>query len=219
MIRIFLASLALALLGTALPLAAQEQENGGRAQLDHFAEGLQSLHARFGQQVISADGTLQDSSEGEVWLRRPERFRWEYGGDFPELVVADGERVWIYDEMLEQVTVKNQAAASVNSPLTLLTDPDRLEEQFEVREVGQAEQMHLLELRARDQEGEFERILLGLEDALLKLMIMEDAFGLRTEIRFEDVVINPELDDSLFQFTPPQGVDVIGDLAETGALR
>ena len=90
MIRTTMALLALALLGAVNPLGAQE--NGARAQLDRFAEGLQTLHARFEQQVISTDGALQDRSEGEVWLRRPERFRWEYGGDFPELVVADGER-------------------------------------------------------------------------------------------------------------------------------
>jgi outer membrane lipoprotein carrier protein len=217
MIRTTLALLALALLAAVNPLGAQE--NGARAQLDRFADGLQTLHARFEQQVISTDGAVQDRSEGEVWLRRPERFRWEYGGDFPELVVADGERVWIYDEMLEQVTVRDQGAASMDSPLTLLTDPDRLEEQFEVREMGQAEQMHLLELRARSQESEFERILLGLEAGLLKLMIMEDAFGLRTEIRFDEVEINPELDDELFYFEPPPGVDVIGGLAETAGLQ
>lgn len=219
MIRTVLAFLALACAGTITTLPAMAQVAGARMQLDRFADGLQTLQARFEQQVISSDGVLQDRSEGEVWLQRPERFRWEYGGDFPELVVADGERVWIYDEMLEQVTVRDQDAASANSPLTLLTDPDRLEEQFEVREMGQAEQMALLELRARDQESEFERVLLGMEANRIKLMIMEDAFGLRTEIRFDAVTINPELDDKLFRFEPPPGVDVIGDLVEINALK
>ena len=219
MIRTVLASLALACAGAITSLPAQAQEGGARAQLDRFADGLQTLQARFEQQVISSDGVLQDRSDGQVWLHRPERFRWEYGGDFPELVVADGERVWIYDEMLEQVTVKDQATASANSPLTLLTEPERLDRQFEVREVGQAGQTALLELRSRDQESEFERILLGMEENLIKLMIMEDAFGLRTEIRFDAVTVNPELDDSLFRFEPPPGVDVIGDRVEISALR
>jgi len=189
---------------------AVAQQGPARAQLDRFSNGLDTLHARFEQKVISSDGKVQDSSSGQVWLSRPELFRWEYGGDFPELVVADGEHIWIYDEMLEQVTVKDQALAEIDSPLTLLTDPARLDEQFEAREVGEAEGMQLLELNARNMESQFERILLGLQDDLLAMMVMEDAFGLRTEIRFQQVELNPELEQTLFTFQPPENADVIG---------
>jgi outer membrane lipoprotein carrier protein len=170
------------------------------------------LHARFEQRVVSGDGVVEDSSDGQVWLSRPQRFRWEYGGDFPELVVADGARVWIYDITLDQVTVRDQSSAAADSPLTLLTDPGRLDEQFEVREAGEASDLQLLELRARSAESDFERILLGLRNAGLELMIMEDAFGLRTELRFQEVQRNPVLDEKLFTFEPPDGVDVIGDV-------
>ena len=155
---------------------------------------------------------MQDSSEGEVWLKRPDRFRWEYGGDFPELVVADGSRIWIYDEMLEQVTVKDQAEASSGSPLSLLVDPGRLEQTFEVREAGSTGEAWLLELRAKSMEAEFERFILGLAGDAPVLMIMEDAFGLRTEIRFSGVERNPDLENRLFEFVPPEGADVIGAL-------
>lgn len=183
-----------------------------REQLHLFSSGLESLHARFEQRVVSGDGVVEDSSDGQVWLSRPQRFRWEYGGDFPELVVADGARVWIYDITLDQVTVRDQSSAAADSPLTLLTDPGRLDEQFEVREAGEASDLQLLELRARSAESDFERILLGLRNAGLELMIMEDAFGLRTELRFQEVQRNPVLDEKLFTFEPPDGVDVIGDV-------
>jgi outer membrane lipoprotein carrier protein len=170
----------------------------------------------FEQKVISGDGKVQDSSSGRVWLNRPHLFRWEYGGDFPELVVADGSRIWIYDEMLEQVTVRNQSDAELDTPLSLITDPGRLEEHFEVREIGEAEQLQLLELTARNPETEFERILLGLGDDQLVLMVMEDAFGLRTEIRFDQIQRNPQIDASLFTFEPPESADVIGDYPGAG---
>lgn len=198
----------LALLLFSLPLHAQT----AREQLDRFSDGLESLRASFSQVVVSADGQLQDSSEGRVWLSRPDRFRWEYGGDFPELVVADGSRIWIHDEMLEQVTVKDQAAASLDSPLALLTDPDKLDVKFEVREVGATDEAALLELRARSMETEFERFLLGMADDQIVLMILEDAFGLRTQIRFTQLERNPQLEPGLFEFTPPEGADVIGAL-------
>jgi outer membrane lipoprotein carrier protein len=217
-------------LSLALPAAAQQQPSAGqqepaaawqkpvppgsaRAQLDAFSAGLETLHARFEQQVVSTDGAVEDRSSGEVWLQRPQRFRWEYGGDFPEVVVADGERVWIYDEALEQVTVEDQSAGELASPLTLLTDPGRLDEQFAVREAGETYGLQLLELRAHSEENDFERILLGLRNGALELMIMEDAFGLRTELRFHDVERNPAVDETRFSFTPPEGVDVVGDVA------
>lgn len=201
-------SAALFLAMVSQPLLAQT----AREQLERFSDGLESLHAGFSQLVVSPDGQLQDESHGEVWLARPDRFRWEYGGDFPEVVVADGERIWIYDEMLEQVTVRSQAETGDGSPLSLLTEPGRLDDQFEVREAGSTGEAQLLELRSRSMEADFERILLGMAEDAPALMIMEDAFGLRTEIRFSEVQRNPALEDGLFEFTPPEGADVIGAL-------
>lgn len=195
-----------------MPPSVTAQSGPARTQLEQFSKGLQTLRAHFDQQVIGTDGSLEDESSGRLWLSRPRLFRWEYGGDFPELLVADGDHVWIYDEMLEQVTVKDQSRLSSDSPLTLLTDLSHLDEQFEVRELGEADGMQLLELRARKLETEFERVLLGLKDQTLLLMAMEDAFGLRTEIRFRDIERNPVLDASLFRFDPPPDTDVIGDV-------
>jgi outer membrane lipoprotein carrier protein len=183
-----------------------------RAQLQRFSEGLETLYAKFEQQVISPNGATEDGSSGEVWLSRPRLFRWEYGGDFPELVVADGKNIWIYDEELEQVTVKDQTRAAMDSPLTLLTDPGLLDEQFEVREAGETEEWQLLELRPKNNEADFERILLGLRDDSLQLMVMEDAFGLRTEVTFRMIQRNPVLDSALFTFEPPESADVIGEI-------
>jgi outer membrane lipoprotein carrier protein len=191
---------------------AHGQDGSGRTQLENFSSGLETLHARFEQRVISSDGAVEDGSSGEVWLKRPGLFRWEYGGDYPERVIADGKNIWIHDEVLEQVTVKDQSDAAVNSPLTLLTDLTQLDAQFEVREVGGDGQLQLIELRSRTSESEFERILLGLSEDELRMMIMEDAFGLRTEIRFQQIERNPELDPRLFSFTPPESADVIGEI-------
>ena len=212
MIRSFLLFSTVFLYCLAWPADAQAQPATARAQLERFSDGLESLHALFEQRVISSDGTVADGSSGQVWLRRPRLFRWEYGGDFPEVVVADGRNIWIYDEILEQVTVRNQSQTAVNSPLTLLTDLAQLDEQFEVREVGGVDGLQLLELRSRDAESQFERILLGLVDDSLRMMVMEDAFGLRTEVQFQQVRRNPEIDSSLFTFEPPESADVIGEI-------
>lgn len=201
-----------ALLFLSVADTGQADTQSARAQLERFSNQLETLHAQFEQRVIGTDGVTGDNSSGEVWLRRPGLFRWEYGGDFPEVVVADGKNIWIYDEVLEQVTVKDQTQVAMNSPLVLLIDLGQLDEQFEVREAGASDQWQLLELRSRSAESDFERILLGLNEDSLQLMVMEDAFGLRTEINFIGVERNPELEPGLFTFVPPDSADVIGEI-------
>ena len=195
----------------------QVQEDLGpsaRAELAKFTSGLESLHAQFRQTLTSAEGELMESGTGEVWMQRPDRFRWQHAGEFPELIVADGERLWMYDEALEQVTVREQSGQPEDSPLLLLTEPEGIDRQFIVTELGDIGEMLLLELKVRNAQAEFERVLLGLRDGQLRMMTMEDAFGMRTEIRFEQVERNPQLDPELFRFTPPTGVDVLGGDAE-----
>lgn len=191
--------------------AAHAGEPGpGRSSLETFAAGLETLHANFTQTITSQDGRIESEGAGEVWLARPARFRWAYGGEFPELIVADGQRIWLYDELLEQVTVRQQSALVDDSPLLLLTDLATLDERFTVTEVGEYEDMHLLELVSNSQDSEFERVLLGLAGDGIRIMAMEDAFGLRTEIRFFGVERNPALDAGLFAFEPPENADVVG---------
>jgi len=211
--RLILLTVAL-LLSLAVHEPMMAQSGPARVELERFSLELNTLKAGFEQQVVSNDGRVESLSNGQVWLRRPALFRWEYGGDFPEVVVADGSHIWLYDEMMEQVTVKNQSNLSADSPLILLTDLKRMDEQFEVIELGDDNGMFLLELRARSEEAEFERVILGLQDGTLHLMAMEDAFGLRTEIRFHDIRRNPVLDEALFRFDVPAGADVMGDLPD-----
>ena len=188
--------------------AAMDQP--GRDELNRFANDLRSMHAQFEQRVLRNDGGVESESSGEVWLQSPNFFHWAYGGEFPEQVIADGQRIWIYDEVLEQVTVKSQAEFNNDSPLVILTDIQRLDELYEVREAGDIDGMLLLELRSKNTDAEFDRMLIGLSNGQLQMLAMEDAFGMRTEIHFTAMQKNLRLDSGLFKFTPPDGVDVIG---------
>lgn len=183
-----------------------------RSELEKFSNGLQSLQVNFTQVVKSTDGSIQDETHGSAWLRSPDKLRWVYAGDFPETIVADGSNVWIYDEALEQVTIKPQSNQIADTPLLILTDISQLDQQFLVAELGEFEGMYLLELRSRENESAFERILMGLDATGIRMMVMEDAFGQRTEIRFTDLVRNAEVDPQLFSFTPPEGTDVVGQI-------
>ncbi len=192
-------------------LAAAQEHGPARERLEAFSEGLESLQADFRQAIISPEGETIERGEGAIWMQRPDLFRWQYAGEFPELIVADGARVWMYDETLEQVTVREQSGLAGDSPLMLITDPSSLDQQFVVTELGEDAGVFLLELRVRSPEAEFERVLVGLRGDMLSFMVMEDAFGMRTEIGFDNILRNPALDAGQFEFTPPPGVDIIGD--------
>lgn len=183
-----------------------------RSQLEQFSTGLKDLQLDFTQVVRSQDGRIQAQTQGRAWLQNPDKLRWVYSGEFPEIIVADGRNVWIYDETLQQVTVKPQSHRVADVPMLMLTDTSELDQQFTLAELGDFEGMQLLELKSRDAESEFERILIGLDQNGIRMMIMEDAFGLRTEIRFQNVSRNTGLDANLFRFTPPAGSDVVGEI-------
>ena len=119
-----------------LLLASPLVHADARAQLDAFSGGVKGLSADFRQRVYDPDGRLGEESTGTVQLRAPRQFRWEYLKPFPQLIVADGDHVWVYDPDLEQVNVRNQSAEENNSPLAVLIDPTELERQFKVKEGG-----------------------------------------------------------------------------------
>ena len=174
-----------------------------------YVAGLERFGAGFEQLILSADGAVMESGTGEVWLQRPDRFRWAYHGDFPELIVADGDRVWMYDEGLDQVTVRLQSELAGDSPLLVILDLDRLDERFAVTELGTVTGLQFLELTARSADAQFERLVLGFANGALQRLVLEDAFGMRTELTFREVTRNPEIPESHFRFTPPEGVDLV----------
>jgi outer membrane lipoprotein carrier protein len=194
----------------AVTIAVANEAGPARSELERFANELENFQAEFTQTVKTQDGRIQDQTQGQVWLQSPDKLRWVYTGEFPEVIVADGDNIWIYDESLEQVTVKPQSSQVNGSPLMILTDVSQLDTQFLVTELGDYEEMFLLELKSKDGDSEFERILLGLDSSGVRMMAMEDAFGQRTEIQFDNVIMNPTPDPDLYKFTPPAGTDVVG---------
>ena len=189
---------------------ANDTLGSARSELERFTKDLDYFQADFTQEVKSQDGRIQDQTHGQLWLQTPDKLRWIYSGEFAEIIVADGRNIWIHDVSLAQVTVKPQSRQASDSPLMILADVSQIDEQFNVTELGVLDEMQLLELKSRDTESEFERIILGLDANGISMMIMEDAFGQRTEIQFENTLRNAPAEAELFTFTPPKDADVVG---------
>ncbi len=190
-----------------------------RDRLEAFASNLDALSGEFVQQVYDAEGRLDETSEGSLALKAPRQFRWSYEAPFPQLIVADGDNVWIYDEDLAQVTVRRQSLEEAQSPLTVLTDLSQLERDYTVNESGEKDALAWLTLVPKAEEPAFRQAMLGFgADGALARMVLEDALGQRNEIRFAKWRRNPTLEAATFVFTPPEGVDVVGEPVENAEV-
>ena len=185
--------------------------DSARARLDAFAKGISSISADFSQQSIDPNGGAGKTSTGTLALKAPRQFRWDVARPYKQLIVADGERVWVYDPDLEQVTVRAQGTEEAHSPLTVLTDLAQLDRDFATSEQGSHDGLTWLRLKSKDKEPQFEYCDLGFDAQGLARMEFQDTFGNRTTIAFSHWRRNPQLADGTFRFTPPKGVDVIGD--------
>ncbi|GAB3333263.1 outer membrane lipoprotein chaperone LolA [Marilutibacter aestuarii] len=204
-----LAASGIVLLGLATSLAAQA---GAREDLNRFTQGLQGLDGEFTQKVFDTNGKLKEASSGSLAVEAPQHFRWEYVKPYPQVIVADGETVWIYEPDLDQVTRKPQGEEEKNSPLGALIDPSRLDRQFKVSETGQADGLAWLTLAPKDANvASFDSAQLGFREGALVKMKVVDSLGQRTEIDFSQWKRNPSFGPDTFRFTPPPGVDVIGE--------
>ncbi|MGH8026812.1 MAG: outer membrane lipoprotein chaperone LolA [Pseudoxanthomonas sp.] len=201
----------LLLLGAAL--LAGNAFAGARDELKTFTTGLKGLDGQFSQQVYDAKGKLKESSSGRVALSAPRLFRWEYAKPYPQLIVADGKKVWVYDPDLQQVTVREQGSEEQNSPLSALIDPAKLDRQFNVKESGAAEGLQWLTLTPKNEgDASFQSARLGFgKDGLTRMEVL-DAVGQNTKISFSGWKRNPAFAGTTFKYTPGKGVDVVGDI-------
>lgn len=202
-----------------LTLASSGAHASARAQLDAFSGGIQGLSATFEQRVYDSDNALRETSSGDVQLKAPRQFRWEYRKPFVQQLVADGDHIWIYEPDMEQVTVRQQSLEEHSSPLAMLIDPAELERQFTVSEDGQSEGLSWLLLTPKKpEEAPFDRARLGFNPQGLARMELFDGLGQRTLMQFTGWKRNPEFAAGTFTFVPPPGVDVVGEMAEAAQV-
>lgn len=186
-------------------------EAGAIDQLHQFLQNTRTLKAEFSQIVVARNGRKPQQSSGLVAIARPGKLRWEILKPYPQLVVGDGEKVWIYDPELQQVTVRKAGQAIGSSPAALLSGSNELEKNFSLKEAGEMEGLNWVEATPKASDSGFEKVRLGFAGSDLKAMELLDSFGQTTHIRFSKIERNPALASGNFKFTAPAGVDVVGE--------
>jgi len=176
-----------------------------------FVRNTQSARAEFEQKVYDRNNKVVQESKGSFVFQRPGLFRWVYAKPVDQVIVGDGQRVWIHDRDLNQVTVRKLSNALGSTPAALLAGSADIEKAFELSDAGTRDGLEWLEAKPREREAGFERVRMGFDAEGLRAMELVDHFGQTTRLRFLNLKRNPKVDKSEFRFEPPKGTDVLGE--------
>ena len=176
--------------------------------LRDFAQNVKSGRAAFTQTVTSVDGAKKKDSSGQFEFVRPNRFRFTYAKPFEQQIVADGQKVWLYDVDLNQVTVRAMTQAIGATPAALLAG-GTLDKEFELKALPASDGFEWVQAAPRVKDGPIQSLRVGFKGSVLAALEIVDAFGQRSMLRFTALEQNLKLAEDTFRFTPPKGADVI----------
>jgi outer membrane lipoprotein carrier protein len=179
------------------------------AALREFLAQTKSARGEFTQQVTRGSAQAAPPSSGTFVFERPGKFRWIYAKPYEQVLVADGERLYLYDRDLNQVTVKKMSAALPASPASILFGGNEFERDFVIAEAGTRDGIAWLTATPRARDSQFERIEIGFRDGAPAAMVLADSFGQVSRLVFSRFERNPRLEAQLFRFVPPAGADVL----------
>ncbi|UCG99328.1 MAG: outer membrane lipoprotein chaperone LolA [Burkholderiales bacterium] len=196
--------------GLALALAAAAPAQASAvAALREFLAQTKTARGEFTQQVTRGSAQAAPPSTGTFFFERPGRFRWIYVAPYEQVLVADGQRLFLYDKDLNQVTVRKIAAALPASPASILFGGTDFERDFVVSDAGTRDGVEWLQAVPRAKDSQFERIEIGFRDSVPVAMVLADSFGQVSRLAFSRFERNATLDPQLFRFVPPPGADVL----------
>ncbi len=182
----------------------------GEALVKNFITNVITLQGSFDQSLIDAEGIVVEVTSGTLEIELPNRFRWSYSEPYEQWLIADGLNVWSYDLDLQQVTVKPQQDALANTPALLLGGAKDALAHFNFGGTTVEEVTTWVRLEPKDENSGFNRVELGFIDGKLLRMMFFDNLQQTTLVALHDVTVNEPIDAERFEFSVPDGVDVVG---------
>ncbi len=177
-----------------------------------FLSEFDSMQANFSQTLLNESGEQLEKTSGTLYLQQPGKFHWQYKIPYVQEIISNGEVLWIYDEDLEQLTIREIDRNSIEkTPAAIILGDSRLEMHFEQVDLGNIDGYDWIELTPRDLEAQYKNIRIGFDRRRLGMMIIADNLGQTTRIDFTEVNKNTILSPELFEFNVPDGIDVIDE--------
>ncbi|HLD65761.1 MAG TPA: outer membrane lipoprotein chaperone LolA [Pseudomonas sp.] len=189
--------------------AARADDDASVKRLAPLLNQAQTITARFSQLTLDGSGTQLQETSGELALKRPGLFRWHTDEPQQQLLVSNGEKVWLYDPDLEQVTIQTLDQRLTHTPALLLSgDVSQISENFTITHKEGGDVVDFI-LKPKAKDSLFDSLRLSFRNGVLNDMQLIDSIGQRTNILFLNVKMNAALDSKQFTFEIPEGTDVI----------
>lgn len=186
-------------------------------QFKLFVGSTHSAKGEFSQRLVKSEkkGAPADAaakvsapSTGTFIFARPGKFIWTYQKPYEQLLQADGDKLYIYDKDLNQVTTRKLGSALGSSPAAILFGSNDLEKNFTLRDAGKKDGLEWLEATPKAKDSTFEHIGIGLRSGMPESMVLRDTFGQTSLLSFTKFEKNPALAADQFKFVLPKGADV-----------
>lgn len=192
----------------AMSLPAVSSRADAVDQLRAFSRDAASGRASFTQTVTSPDGAKTKTSSGSFEFMRPNRFRFAYLKPYEQLIVADGEKLWLYDPDLKQATSRRIDQALSATPAALLAG-SAIESDFTLSAQPAAQDVEWVLATPKAKDGAFQSLRVGFRGGVLAAVEVVDSFGQRSLLQFSEVATNVNLPPEHFKFVPPAGAEVL----------
>lgn len=179
-------------------------------QLSKKLANLDDVKSGFVQHTFDGKGSLLQTQQGQLSLKRPNKFLWQSEEPYAQLLISNGETLWQYDADLEQVTEQKLNQKLSATPALLLSgDTEKISQEYEIYSETLQDESHFV-LIPKQQDLLFDRLRLEFNElGLLARMVIKDEVGQKTIIRFQNIQTNQNLSNDAFNFEIPPGVDVI----------
>jgi len=174
-----------------------------------YTRDLNVLSGGFTQEVRDKNGRVSRQSTGTFAIARPGKFRFVYEKPYKQTIVSDGTTVWLYDEDLNQVTIKKLGDTINEQPLALLLDPTATDKLFELKALESAGSIGYVEAKSKKADAAFSDLRVAIVALQPRELSWRDALQNANTIRFTDLTKNGKLAADAFAFTPPKGADVL----------
>ncbi|WP_227503479.1 outer membrane lipoprotein chaperone LolA [Moraxella bovoculi] len=186
--------------------AAPASQQDAVKNLNRLLSNTQSMTANFSQTTKAGKKTNKFS--GTMAVQRENQFRWETKSPAEQLIVANGSTMWVYDKDLSQAIKQSTSNQVGDTPALLLSgDPVKIANNFNVSQPNSAK--NYFKLTPKGGNAGFNELYISFNGGKPVLMVLNDAMGQRTDIRFSNISLNKKINASQFSFTPPKGVEVI----------
>ena len=188
------------------------RESGELESHEVFVEKLsqfEHIQGKFSQTIESQSGDVIQASVGDFWIARPGYFRWEVAPPYEQKIIADQEKLIVFDPDLEQATVYNHSL-DVHSPMQIFSgDIDYLIEQYTIESVNAENNHSTFTLLPHTEQSHFAKLMIKFHANQIQSLTLIDKIEQRTFIEFSEVNSALPISRSVFQFAYPEGTDVI----------